>query len=357
MCDASPSTDLPPIYVIGYPGSIGGACTELWHTLKLWRQFGQEVHLVPTWSADRHWRSKCDEIGCHTHDLGAYDWDTLRAVPGLAGATIISFCNENFLLYMRAFRKLHCRVIWVNCMNWLFPEEKRHYRRHGPLDAYVFQSRYQQRTLMRELARYDVSQHRCHRIAGAFDVTDYPFCPRPHTSGDDFYVGRLSRPDLDKYSSNTWPIYSAIPYSRRRARVLGWSPEVETKLGRPPAWAEVMSPGKQDARSFVESLHCLLHVTGGSRENWPRCALEAMALGVPIVAEDDFGWPEMIEHGTSGLLGRCDQELSYYAARLAYDEPYRLEMALAARRRLSEVLARPRTLWRRWRRLFEQLAD
>lgn len=31
------------VFVMGYPGELGGACTELWHTIKLWRQFGVEV--------------------------------------------------------------------------------------------------------------------------------------------------------------------------------------------------------------------------------------------------------------------------------------------------------------------------
>ena len=27
------------IFLMGYPGDLGGACTEAWHTVKLWRRF------------------------------------------------------------------------------------------------------------------------------------------------------------------------------------------------------------------------------------------------------------------------------------------------------------------------------
>ena len=36
------------VFLIGYPGEMGGANTEAWHTVKLWRRYGVEVHLIPT---------------------------------------------------------------------------------------------------------------------------------------------------------------------------------------------------------------------------------------------------------------------------------------------------------------------
>ena len=35
------------VFLLGYPGDLGGACTEVWHTIKLWRKFDVEVHLIP----------------------------------------------------------------------------------------------------------------------------------------------------------------------------------------------------------------------------------------------------------------------------------------------------------------------
>lgn len=42
-----------PMRIVGwrYPGDLGGACTEAWHTVKLWRRFDADVHLIPTWGS------------------------------------------------------------------------------------------------------------------------------------------------------------------------------------------------------------------------------------------------------------------------------------------------------------------
>ena len=80
-----------------------------------------------------------------------------------------------------------------------------------------------------------------------------------------------------------------------------------------------------------------------------------MAAGVPIVAQNDWGWQEMIEHGVTGFLGNCDEELAHFAATLAYDEDLRLSVAENARRRLEEVLAQPNRIWDGWKQLFDGL--
>ncbi len=97
-------------------------------------------------------------------------------------------------------------------------------------------------------------------------------------------------------------------------------------------------------------------VNGGARENWPRVGLEAMAAGVAVVAQNEWGWREMIDHGKTGFLGSCDEELAHYTAMLAYDEKLRMRMVHAARDRLVTELANPDVLWAGWKHLFESIA-
>jgi Glycosyl transferases group 1 len=342
------------VFVIGFPGDLGGACTELWHTIKLWREFGVEVDLIPTWSASAHWRKQVEEIGCTTHDVKPDELDT---IAGLPGSVVVSFCNSEFLIHATRFRELGCPIVWVNCMTFLFDQEKKHYAEHGAFDAFVFQSEFQRQQLEPQLTPLGYSPELGHLIRGAFDLHEFEFAPRLHARGDVFVVGRMARPDTDKWSSNTWPIYSAIQYANKRALMLGMDDRTHEKLGASPVFADCLKPMAISVKQFLSTLHCLLPVNGGARENWPRAGLEAMAAGVPIVAQNDWGWREMIEHGVTGFLGSDDCELAHYTAMLAHDEDLRQRIIRAAHDRLVDELANPKVIWESWKRLFRSVGQ
>jgi len=339
------------VFVIGYPGDVGGANTECWHTVRLWRRRGWDVTLVPTWRPDAAWKARLEKIGCTTARANP---DSLAAVPGLAGGVVVSFCNSHFLRAAARFRQLRCRVIWVNCMTWLFAEERRHYRAQGPSDAYIFQSRYQRDTLGPQLASHGVRPEQHYLIRGAFWCDEYPLDPLWHELGTPLVVGRISRADSDKYASSLWGAYGRIPHPIR-ARVMAWNRRIERKVGTPPDWAECLPAGARTPRAFLGSLHCLVPLNGGAAENWPRAGLEAMAAGVPIVAENRWGWREMIRHGKTGYLAKDEDELAYYVARPAHDEPHRQEMIHRARNVLQEELANMEEIGDAWDRLFKAM--
>lgn len=341
----------PCYFVIGYPSHLGGADTELWHMLRAVRPAGIDVSLIPTWHAAPEWRLRCDEIGVRTIEVGGRGG--FSQVDGLAGATVLSFCNGEFLANADVFCELDCRIVWVGCMTWMFPAEREHYDRHGPFDAYVFQSEFQRSKLYPGLQRYGVREQQCFLIRGAFDAGEFPFTPRPHEPDTDFVIGRLARPDLDKWSSNTWPIYGAVPYARRRARLMGWNDRLAHKLGKPPEWAEVLPPCAESSRDFMQKLHCLMAINGGAQENWPRIGLEAMSTGVPVIAENQWGWREMVVHGETGFLANNDQEYAYYAGYLAMNEDARQKIIKNARERLVEELAKPEVIRSQWQQVFD----
>jgi hypothetical protein len=342
---------LEHLFVIGYPGEVGGANTECWHTVKLWRRFGLRVTLVPTWQAADSWQRRLDAIGCRTVPSAP---DRLDEVCGLPGSTVVSFCNSHFLRSAEQFRRMGCKIVWIGCMNWLFAEERKHYRRHGPFDRYVFQSRYQESQLLPQLAKFGVRPQQCHQIRGGFALEEFPFMPLAHRPGEPFVIGRISRAARDKYSSRTWSIYERITHPIR-ARVMAWDRRVEKKVGQPPPWARCLPAGAESSRGFLRTLHCMLPINGGAAENWPRAGLEAMASGVPLVVENRWGWREMVRHGQTGFLADCDDQLASYADRLARDEDLRMETVRRARKILEEELADPETIWAAWRTLFGEL--
>lgn len=81
------------LYIVGFPSLYGGAGAELYHQIKVWRQMGMEMHLIPTQK-----KAHCAGLYPEMMNLGVtvhegYDWE---AIP--AGAPVISFCNEEFLV-------------------------------------------------------------------------------------------------------------------------------------------------------------------------------------------------------------------------------------------------------------------
>lgn len=342
------------VFLIGYPGEMGGANTEAWHTIKLWRSQGLDVHLIPTWGGDAVWRQRLDALGCVTHQVSPGDLEKIKELPG---SPVVGMCNHQFTAHAHRFRALDCPLVWVNCMTFLFDHEKRCFAEHGLPEALVFQSEFQRHEIEPQLAEYGYDPASGHLIRGAFDLTEWDFQPRPHGKDETFVVGRVARPDTDKWSSNTWPIYNRIQYRHKRALMLGMDERTHQKLGAPPAWADCLKPMAIPVRQFFATLHCLLPVNGGARENWPRAGLEAMAAGVPIVAQNEWGWREMIEHGMTGFLGDCDEELAHYTALLAYDEDLRMRIVKAAHQRLHDELAAPASIWRGWKHLFECVSE
>ncbi|MGA2619832.1 MAG: glycosyltransferase family 4 protein [Thermoguttaceae bacterium] len=340
------------VFVLGYPGHVGGANTELWHTVKLWRHLGCDVTLVPTWKADPPWQARLDAIGCRTISAGP---DTLRAVAGLPEGIVVGMCNLQFLACGRRLRELGCRTVWVSCMNWLFPAERLLYRRLGTFDRHVFQSRYQRDQLVPQLRRYGFQPRQGVVLRGALGAEEFPFQPRPHAPGEAFTVGRISRAEPDKFAPNLWRILGRVPHPLA-ARVLGWGSQVEARVGPPPPWAKCFAAGSLPVGPFLQTLHALLARNDAAVENWPRVGLEAMAAGVPVVAEAQGGWNEMIRHGQTGYLAHTDDELAYYTARLAYDEEHRLAIARQARAALIEQLADPTVIGQAWLELFGSLA-
>src|SRR5688572_23891456 len=140
------------VFVFGYPGALGGADTELWHVLRLWRAHGLAVTAIPSWKVSDQWRTKCDSIGVTTALVTSAGG--MQTVPGLRGSIVISFCNDHFLQSAALLRDLECKLVWVNCMTWLLEREPVVYHSLGPFDAYVFQSRFQASVLYPQLKQY-----------------------------------------------------------------------------------------------------------------------------------------------------------------------------------------------------------
>jgi glycosyltransferase involved in cell wall biosynthesis len=348
-----PVRSAPRVFLLGYPGAMGGANTECWHTVKLWRRMGLDVTLIPTWGNDPAWEEKLAAIGCQTVHAKS---DDLRNVPGLRAAIVVGMCNSHYTRVYPVLKNLGCKTVWVNCMTFMFDHERNAFRQHGPADAYVFQSDFQRKELEPQLAALGYRPGQGYTIHGAFDVEEFPFKPLAHEAGEEFVIGRLSRPDLDKWSSNHWRILDVVPFANRRALCMGWTQPLDRKLGRPPGWAECLPPQRIPVSEFLGRCHAMVGLNGGARENWPRVGLEAMASGVPLVCQNLWGWPEMIEHEVTGFLCEDDQDFAYWLGRLAREESLRRGIIHKARTAV-EAMASPALIGADWQKLFDRLTN
>lgn len=338
------------IHVLGLPGHVGGANTELWHTLLLWRSHGCQVTVTPTWRADPDWSARCESIGCTVQPASI---SSFAAGPGVP---IVSFCNTQFFGVLRRLVPGRNPTVWVPCMNFLTDRERRRYQAGFLPSAVVCQSQYQISEIQRELLGYGLPKERIYQIRGAFDPVSIPFTPK--TPGTEFVVGRISRADPAKFRPCLWQVLDRVRSRIDRplkARVLGWRPGLAKRIGRPPEWAELFEPGSVDAIEFLRSLD-VLYQSGETAENWPRVGLEAMAAGVPIVTDRQGGWIEMSDGGRLASLvsdsAEAEEALVDHAAMPA---DRREEMVRSARGAVDDSLGSTRGLWLRWRELFLDL--
>ena len=339
------------VFYFGYPGPMGGANTEMLHTIAVWRQAGIDVTLIPTWGADAAMEERLNALDCATLHVKP---EEVANIPGLPGSICMAMCNSHFWEVFPTLKQLGCKTVWSSAMTFEYDDARNAYRHYGVPDAHHFQTVFQREQITADLAKIGIVPNG-HLIRGAFDFTEYPFSPRPHAPDEDFWIGRLSRPDQDKWSSNHWHILAAVPYPQRRALAMGWTLALTRKCGEPPPWSETLLPQQIPVPKFFARCHAMIGINGGARENYPRVGLEAMAAGVPLVVQGLWGWREMVEHRKTGFLCDNDQDFAFYLALLARHEELRMEIAGNARAAV-ERLADPMTIGRQWRELFESLA-
>lgn len=67
------------------------------------------------------------------------------------------------------------------------------------------------------------------------------------------------------------------------------------------------------------------------------CAMEAMALGTPVVSTPSDGMKDLIDHNVSGCLGETDDELEESLLKIFRDEEFRKMLAENGKEKFSRI--------------------
>lgn len=332
------------IWVAGFPSFVGGADTELLHNIDLWISNNVSVNLVPMFGMDDTVSEYVKSIGCNIH---VYKSNIFK------DKILVSFCNGEFLSKLPEIMELGKpkTIIWFNCMTWTFDKELEAHK-NGWIDYFGFVSNFQKKFLLPQLEKI-----RSVKVFEGYIPYFNPnnFCQKIKFEYKKpinyFGVGRLSRDDPAKFSSDMWKIFDKVccPIPKK-VFILGFNDKVKEKTGDPPNGLDWMYwvAGAIPVNELYNNIHCIIHKTGGSRESYCRIVPEAYAFGVPIIVEDDYAFPELVIDGETGFRCKSSDEMSYRASELSFNENKRKKIILNANKHLYENIANKDKCWIPW---------
>jgi glycosyltransferase involved in cell wall biosynthesis len=194
-----------------------------------------------------------------------------------------------------------------------------------------------------------VPQRKLHLLGNGVDLTrfdpDLDAAARAQVrrelgiADEEVVVGLVGRLVAEKGYREVFSAARQLTASQPRVRFVVVGP---AEFGKPDAISrEELDTAERDGVTFLGMRHDMerlypamdLYVLASHREGLPRSAMEAAAMGLPVVATDIRGCRQVVDHGTTGELVPVRDPAALTAAieRLVADEFRRRAMGQAAR--------------------------
>ena len=260
--------------------------------------------------------------------------------------------SGDFLKNLEVIKRYAKSTTFVNCMTWLFEDEKEMHRR-GLIDVFLYQTDHARERVQNDLTTIN-SHFRWFKVKPYFHLMDFPYiCDRDENQ---FRFGRISRDDPGKFhSAQLWVYETMVAPVLKEGVILGLNDEIRTKIGHEPNWIRGVPAGGMPVHDVYRHAHCLIQMSD-TYENLPRVGFEAMASGCLLIVDDRGGWRELVQHGQTGFLCRDQREFVYYSSRAAFEREDRKLMVANARQWLEANWGMEQAK-REWTAYFEYLEN
>ena len=321
------------LYWFNWPSRVGGADTKFVHLLPL-LSAEYDITVVPnqeTALEQREWRDYLERHGVRTM--------LFRELPDTVEGWAVSLCNKGFFSDEIAvkMKAKGAGIVWSNEMMWHFEGELDAVRT-GLIDRILYVSPVQRAALepgylaaagipqpdsggpsavRGEIQRRQAAPLPWVMTGNWISPDEFPFRQRGTGEPRELVIGRLSRPDPDKFPDHFPRFYEGLaPEAPLRFRVMGWSEKLQERWSEhqfDSRW-ELLPPAAEPVRSFLDSLDVLVYnVSPRFRESWGRAVVEAMLSGVvPLVPRGGGHHLEnLVDDGVSGFL--CDHDADFSA--------------------------------------------
>lgn len=334
------------LFIYGFPGLYGGAATELHHQILVWKELDEiELHIIPTMAGynNEPLINEMDSYGIQIHKQ--HNFSMIEEEDA-----VINFCSGAFQDNLWAIEAKTKRTIFVNCMTYLFDDEKKNHAA-GRTGFSLYQRpqvRDQHRIILESLG----SKSEFLTFVPYFDPSSCVFSVKDQ---EKTHIGRISRDAQNKYTPMNKMIYGGIVSPKmKQGHWLGWGTEGNKITGKPQEWIKCYYNQTQfPVKEFYDTVDFIVQPTN-TAENWPRIGFEAMFSGKPLVVDNREGWQHMIEHGKTGFLCNHERDFIYWGSRLAYEPELRVSIAERARERARELSGFKQSR-ESWKRIFERV--
>ncbi len=157
------------------------------------------------------------------------------------------------------------------------------------------------------------------------------FCPGEPSS--EFIVGRLSRDVPEKHHPGDPFVYCRLAAEGVKVRLMG-----ATCLNLNEPSVELLTENSEPPDLFLRSLSCFFYRTHPAwKEAFGRVVFEALATGLPVVAEDRHGYSEKLTDTKEAMFVGSDEEAVQAILALKSDANMRARLGLQGRKTVEGI--------------------